>query len=82
VYFLPIGLKIRNIQRVSKCRIQLIKEERACTIKHFNYFKAFIIANEEGYFKNLKTNLFRCIALRRPFRLTQPNETLVAITAF
>jgi|TARA_B110000967_G_C18643601_1_gene439761 predicted oxidoreductase len=82
VYFLPIGTKIRNIQRVSKCRIQLIKEERACTIKHFNYFKAFIIANAEGYFKNLKTNLFRSIALRRPFRLTQPNEPLVAITAF
>jgi predicted oxidoreductase len=77
--FSESGIQRDRIQLISKCGIQLLTENRATTVKHYNYDKSYIIKSTENSLKHLKTNYLDLLLIHRPSPLMQPNEIAEAI---
>ncbi|RLD28536.1 MAG: aldo/keto reductase [Bacteroidetes bacterium] len=69
-----------EIQIITKCGIQYLGSSRANKIKHYNYFKDYIIWSVEESLKNLKTDYLDVLLLHRPSPLMHPYEVMEAIT--
>lgn len=68
-----------KVQLISKCGIQLLSENRANKIKHYDYSKAYIVWSVEQSLKNLQTDYLDLLLLHRPSPLMQPDEIAEAI---
>ncbi|MDG5490893.1 aldo/keto reductase family oxidoreductase [Psychroserpens sp. SPM9] len=78
--FAESGIKREDIELISKCGIQYESENRANTIKHYDYSKDYIIWSAETSLKHLKTDYLDLLLLHRPSPLMQPDEIAEAVS--
>lgn len=68
-----------KIQLISKCGIQMLSNNRATKVKHYDYSKKHIIWSVENSLKNLQTDYLDVLLLHRPSPLMVANEIAEAI---
>ncbi|MFZ4105233.1 aldo/keto reductase [Flavobacterium sp.] len=68
-----------KMQLISKCGIQAVADNRATTLKHYDYSKKHIIWSVENSLKNLKTDYLDVLLLHRPSPLMVADEIAEAI---
>ncbi|WP_425076248.1 aldo/keto reductase [Psychroserpens sp. S379A] len=78
--FSKSGINRDDIQLISKCGIQYLSDNRANTVKHYDYSKDYIIWSAETSLKHLQTDYLDLFLLHRPSPLMHPDEVSEAIT--
>ena len=68
-----------KLQFISKCRIQMVTENRKNSIKHYEYSKEYIIWSVENSLKNLQTDYLDVFLLHRPSPLMRTDEIAEAV---
>lgn len=78
--FSKSGINRDDIQLISKCGIQYLSDNRANTVKHYDYSKDYIIWSAETSLKHLQTDYLDLFLLHRPSPLMHPDDISEAIT--
>lgn len=78
--FSKSGINQDDIQLISKCGIQYLSDNRANTVKHYDYSKDYIIWSAETSLKHLQTDYLDLFLLHRPSPLMHPDDISEAIT--
>lgn len=77
--FVSSKIAREKMQLISKCGVQLVKESRNNTIRHYDYSKEYIIWSAENSLKNLQTDYLDVLLLHRPSPLMQADEIAEAV---